>query len=288
MRCGASCTATEPVDAVMRRTLADLMQQPGRVLGTWTQFTDPDVIDLLGAAGFDFTIIDCEHGAFGIETTVHLVRACEAAGVAPLVRVPHGDTTMAYKALDAGAAGILSPGIASADEARRMVDATRFAPQGTRGACPIVRAASHSARAWPAVVQQQAGVGVIAMIETRDGVAQARAICATPGLAALMVGPFDLSVSLGHGGDLTAPELGTAIDTLLAAAHAAGIAVWMPVFAPEQTALQSQLDHWSARGVRHFAVGADKIVVAAALARYRSWAANAGSKGTGACATLGA
>jgi 4-hydroxy-2-oxoheptanedioate aldolase len=253
-----------------RITLDSLLCRPGRVLGTWTQIASADLIDALGAAAFDFTIIDTEHGAFGIETAEHLIRACEAAGVVPLVRVPRGDTTSIYKALDAGAAGVLVPSVESADEAAAAVAATRFAPHGTRGACPIVRAADHSVLPWSEFEAQQSGNGVVLMIETAQGVARADAICTVPEVKALLIGPFDLSVSLGCGGNVDAPAVRRAIDELLAAARAAQLPVWMPVFAAEETALAAQVMHWSARGVRHFAIGADKIIVGRALARYRS------------------
>ena len=64
-----------------RITLHALTESPGRVLGTWSQFADPDMIDVVAAAGYRFTIIDCEHGAFGIETAAQLIRACEAANI---------------------------------------------------------------------------------------------------------------------------------------------------------------------------------------------------------------
>jgi 4-hydroxy-2-oxoheptanedioate aldolase len=256
-----------------RATLDALLRKSGRVLGTWTQFADPDLIDALGHAGFDYTIIDCEHGPFGIETAAQLIRACEAAGIAPLVRVPKGDTVSCYKALDAGAAGILAPCMESAEEALRMVDSTRFAPYGERGACPIVRSAHHSAAAWKDFAQQQEGVGLIAMIESPEGVSQATAICATPGLKAVMLGPFDLSVAMGHAGDHQHPKVQQAMAQVLVAAHMAGCPVFVPVFAPEQAALQDQMGRWAALGIRYFAVGADKIIVSHAMAQYRQWAA---------------
>jgi 4-hydroxy-2-oxoheptanedioate aldolase len=252
-----------------RITLDDLHAHSGAVIGTWSQMASGDVIDALGAAGYHFTIIDTEHGAFGIETAEQMIRACEAAGLAALVRVPRGDTTALYKSLDAGAAGVVLPSVASADEAQRLVAAARFAPEGQRGACPIVRAADHSAQPWPAFTARQQGTGVIAMIETAEGLAQCEAICATPGLKALMLGPFDLSVSLGEAGNVKAASVQAALDRLIAAAQAARLPVWMPVFSADETVLRADIAHWQARGIRHFAIGADKIVLAQALARYR-------------------
>ncbi len=258
-----------------RRTLSELLARPGRVIGTWSQCADADVIDMLGHARFDFTIIDCEHGAFGIETAVHLIRACEAADVTPLVRVPRGDLIAAGKALDAGAAGVLAPGVESAAEAGRWVAATRFQPLGSRGACPIVRSAAHSAQPWQAFTREQQGTGIIAMIESPAGVGNSEAICRSPGLAGVMAGPFDLSVSLGHEGDIDHAEVRSALARVVAAAQAASVPLFMPVFSGGQDALQSRMANWHQAGIRHFAVGADKIIMADALRRYRDWAREA-------------
>lgn len=256
----------------MKRLLADLATQPGRVLGTWTQFTDPAVIDLLGSAGYTFTIIDGEHGAIGVETAAALVRACEAAGVVPLVRVPRGDTVWIGKLLDAGAAGIVAPGVESADEAAALVAATRFAPAGSRGACPIVRAAEHSLAPWSQVVERQRAAGVIALVETAAGVAQCEAIAHTPGLMGLMVGPFDLSVALGLAGQIDHADVQAGARRVVAAARTAGIDAWVPVFDADPARLGAQVAGWAAQGVRHFVIGADKIIVAGALASYRALA----------------
>ncbi len=251
-----------------RSTLDELLQRPGRVLGTWTQIASADLIDALGAAGYAFTIIDCEHGAFGIETAEVLIRACEAADVVPLVRVPRADTTAICKALDAGAAGVLVPSVESVAEAQCAVDAARFAPQGRRGACPIVRAADHSAMPWHEFVTRQGGNGVVLMIETAAGLQQCEAICAVPGVKALLVGPFDLSVSLGHAGDVEHPDVQAGVRRLLAAAGGTGLPVCMPVFSADETVLTADIGRWATQGIRHFAIGADKIIVAAAFARY--------------------
>ena len=249
-------------------TLADLMAQPGRILGTWSQFADPDLIDLIGAAGYRFTIIDGEHGAFGVATVAALVRACEAARVVPLVRVPRGDSVFISKVLDAGAAGVLGPSIETAAEAQALVAATQFAPNGNRGACPIVRAAGHSLTPWTKTSAQQSGVGAIAMIETQAGVQQCEAILDVADLAGLMIGPFDLSVSLGLAGQIDHPTVSAAVDRLLDAAASAKKPVWMPAFAADPQAMQKQITYWTSRGIRHFAIGADKIIVATALHAY--------------------
>lgn len=254
-------------------TLADCLSRPGRVLGTWSQFSDPDLIDGLGAAGFDFTIIDLEHGGLGLESAVRLIRACEAARVLPLARVPRGSFAMATQLFDSGAAGVLVPGVESAEEARDWVAATRFGPDGTRGACPIVRAAAHSLKPWREFAASTPGC--ILMIESTAGVEHSEAICGVSGVAGVMPGPFDLSVAMGVPGQVDHPGLRAAIQRVIIAADAAALPVLMPVFAPDREGLQLELSHWHTHGVRHFAIGADKIIVMQALSRYRKWAASA-------------
>ncbi|MGY6251374.1 HpcH/HpaI aldolase family protein [Bosea thiooxidans] len=252
-----------------RRSFPDLLALPQPPLGTWTQIRSEEVVDMLGAAGFDFTIVDCEHGAFGIETAEKLFRACDANGIVPLVRAPSADPVFIGQALDAGAAAVVVPGIASAEQACAMVAAARFAPEGTRGACPCVRAGDHFIRDWRGhVARQRESVGVIALVETRAGLEAIEEICAVDGLLALLIGPFDLSVSLGHAGDYLAGEVQAGIGRMLRAARANGLPVMAPIFNPQPDEARRQRDDWKARGATMFVVGTDKIIAAYALQAY--------------------
>jgi 4-hydroxy-2-oxoheptanedioate aldolase len=253
----------------VRRGFDELLALGRPALGTWSQMRSEEAVDMVGAAGLDFTIVDCEHGAFGIETAEKLFRACDAGGLVPLVRLPSADPKAAGRALDAGAAGIVVPGIELPGQLAAMVAATRFAPDGTRGACPCVRAGDHFIRDWPAYVQQQRrSIGAIALVETAAGVDAIGEICAVEGLSALLVGPFDLSVSLGHAGDYRHPKVERALDQMIAAATANGVPVFAPIFDPDPLEARNQRDRWLARGARHFVVGTDKILFAAAFATY--------------------
>ena len=103
------------------KTLSELFSGEGPVLGTWSQIGAPEVVDILGAAGFHFTILDTEHGSFGMDSIENLVRACDAAGIVPIVRVPSFEQSHITRALDAGAQAVIVPGIRSAEEAARAV-----------------------------------------------------------------------------------------------------------------------------------------------------------------------
>ncbi len=253
----------------MRRGWPDLATLGRSALGTWSQIASEECIDMLGAAGLDFTIIDCEHGAFGIETAERLIRACDASGIVPIVRAPNAETSFVGQALDAGAAAIVVPGVSSAAQAKALVAASRFAPEGTRGACPCVRSGDHFIRDWKGYVgRQRESVGIIALVETRGGLEAIEEICAVEGLLALLVGPFDLSVSLGRAGDYLHDEVQEAIGRMMAAARRKGLPVIAPIFDPDAARAIAQRNAWLARGAAHFVVGTDKIIFSDAVSRY--------------------
>ena len=249
-----------------RRPFADLLALGRPALGTWTQVPAPELIDMLGAEGLDYTVVDLEHGAFDLRDAENLFRACDAAGLVPLCRVP--DAGWIGRVLDAGAAAVVMPGVATPGQAAAAVAAARFAPDGTRGACPCVRAGAHFIRDWPAHVAAEASKGVIALVETAEGLENVEAICATPGLLALMAGPFDLSVSLGLAGDYRHPRVETAMGRMAAAACAVGLPLIAPVFDPDPAEARRQHDAWTARGAALFTVATDKILFSSAVRRY--------------------
>lgn len=252
-----------------RLSWSDLLASGRPALGTWSQIASEECIDLLGSAGLDFTIVDLEHGAFGIDTAERLFRACDANGLVPFVRIARAEPALVGQALDAGAAAVIVPGVSEASQAAALVAAARFAPEGTRGACPCVRAGGQYVRDWSAyVATQRASTGVIALVETQAGLHDIENITAVPGLLGLMIGPFDLAVSMGHGGDYLAEEVQAAIDRMIEAATANALQVFAPVFNPDAAEARRQRDRWSARGASHFVVGTDKILFADAVARY--------------------
>jgi 4-hydroxy-2-oxoheptanedioate aldolase len=252
-----------------RRAFQDLLRLGRPALGTWTQMAAPELVDILGDACLDFTIVDCEHGAFGLKDAEALFRACDAAGLVPVVRAPALDAGWIGRVLDAGAQAVVVPGLASAAQATAAVAATRFAPGGTRGACPCVRAGGHFIRDWRAHEDAERSKGIIALVETAEGLDQVEEICATPGLLALLAGPFDLSVSLGFHGDYRHPTVIAAMDRMAAAARANGLPLIAPIFDPDPAEAARQKAEWMARGASLFAIATDKIFFSSVVRRYR-------------------
>lgn len=204
----------------VRRTLLG----GGAVFGTMAfDFFTPGLAPTLAAAGGDFVLLDMEHSGLGIEGAKAQCAFARAAGIVPLVRIPAPQPALIPPVLDAGALGIMMPLVESAEQARALVAACRYRPEGRRG---LGFSVAHDAYAGgDALAKMRAAnhaVLTIALVESEAGVANAEAIAAVPGLDLLWLGHFDLSDSLGIPGCFEAPRYREAAARLRDAATAAG------------------------------------------------------------------
>ncbi|GGJ41925.1 HpcH/HpaI aldolase family protein [Neoroseomonas lacus] len=175
----------------------------------------PATVELAGYAGFDFVIIDTEHGAAGLETLEHMLRAATASGIAALVRVPRGGADDILHVLDAGADGILVPHVTGAARAAEIVRHAYYPPLGRRGISTLSRAARHGMGDPAAMLREQADrTAVIAMIEDAEALSEVGAVARVPGLDAIFVGPNDLASSMGHLGDSSHPTVVRAVTAI--------------------------------------------------------------------------
>ncbi|MCC7546391.1 MAG: aldolase [Burkholderiales bacterium] len=182
-----------------------------------------EVARVMKTAGYDFLFIDLEHGAMSVETAYGICVAALDAGIAPLVRVPNGELAMGARCLDAGALGVVIPHVDSAEEARAIVDAFRFAPLGRRsigGAYPQFGFAS--APATEVVEKLNAATLVVAMIETPRAVENAEAIAMVPGIDVLLMGTNDLCLEMGIPGQIEHERVVAAMDRVVAACRRHG------------------------------------------------------------------
>ena len=182
-----------------------------------------EIARLMKTAGYDWLFIDLEHGATSTETAYQICVAALDAGIAPLVRVPHGELAMGTRCLDAGALGLVIPHVDTAEQARAMVDAFRFAPLGHRsigGAYPQFGFASVPAKDVVGALND--ATLVVAMIETPLAVENAERIAAVPGIDALLMGTNDLCLEMGIPGKLDDERVVRAVDTVVAACRKCG------------------------------------------------------------------
>ncbi|WP_414819842.1 HpcH/HpaI aldolase family protein, partial [Sphingomonas sp. Root710] len=176
--------------------------------GVAVQLASPDIVEIVGYTGYDFAWIDAEHGGFDLGDLRDLIRAADAARIDSIVRVPNHEETFIQRVLDLGASGVMVPKVSTVEQGKAVVAATRFAPAGTRGACPCGRAFGHRTQNWSSEYRQaDEDVLVFAIIEDRAGVANVEAIASECGFDGLLFGPFDLSMELGLEGNVQHPDL---------------------------------------------------------------------------------
>lgn len=192
-------------------------------LGAWCMMPGAMGAEVLGRQGFDWVLIDMQHGCMDYAVALEMIRALDQTPAVPIVRVPWNDPGIIGRALDAGALGILIPMIQTAHDARAAVDACLYPPAGRRSFGPV----RVGLRDGPGYVQNaNARVAVIPMIETAEALDVVDEIASIPGVDAVFVGPFDLSIALGlpPGDNDGNPSFDAAIAKVAAAAKRAGIA----------------------------------------------------------------
>jgi 4-hydroxy-2-oxoheptanedioate aldolase len=193
-----------------------------RSLGTWLQSGSATFAEMAAAAGFDFFIVDQEHGLGSIEEAVDIMRAASGGEATVIVRVPSSDPVYLKRLVDAGVEGVLVPMVETAEEARAVVAACRFPPRGGRGnAWDITRSSSYGF-ANDYYGRADDNLLVIVQIETVTAVQNAAEIAAVEGVDIVFIGPTDLSGSIGLPGQTGAPEVEALIARAMAAARQAG------------------------------------------------------------------
>ncbi|HSR09938.1 MAG TPA: aldolase/citrate lyase family protein, partial [Thermodesulfobacteriota bacterium] len=189
----------------------------GRVcFGTFIRL-GPAAVEILGHAGWDFAVIDMEHGVFDFTNVEHMVRAARVAGITSLVRVPEPTPSVIMRVVDAGAEGVQVPQVDSAETARVVAQAARYFPEGKRGLCSYVRAAGYSAIAPDEhMATSNAEVLTVVHIEGKAAATQIDEILETPGIDVIFLGPWDLSQSLGVPGKTKDPRVIEVMEKVIA------------------------------------------------------------------------
>lgn len=200
--------------------LRALLADGGTAFGVWVMLANPSVAELVGSLGFDYVCIDCQHGLLGFEEMRDILMALKGLPTTPIVRVPANDASWICKALDAGAEGVIVPLVNSRQDAERAAASCRYPPAGERS-FGLARAQLALGRD-PAEVNAE--VMCFVMIETAEGLAATDAICSTPGIDGVYIGPADLALSLGaHPFRELPPEHQQAVERVRDACNAHGI-----------------------------------------------------------------
>ena len=198
-----------------------LNNQP--VIGAWSIISSPIVVEILAMSGFDFLILDMEHGVYDQTSLDSCIRACEATGCAPVVRVPGLDPSATQWALDLGAHGIIVPQIGSANSALTAVSMSKFAPFGTRGYNPFTRFANYAAPSNNQSGKLRNDFGLTGVIvESQMALNELDEILTIKNLDMVYVGVYDLSIALGYEGNTNHPEILQTVEKSIAKIRASG------------------------------------------------------------------
>jgi len=220
------------------------------LMGMFCKTTAPEFIEAIGYAGFDFCILDMEHGPIQLETLQNLIRAAEGSGLLPIVRTRDSSPESVSQPLDLGAAGIEVPQVATQAEAEAIIDAVKFAPLGHRGVCRFVRAANFSAMERGTYFATANKSLVILQLEGIS-LGEYDKIADLPGVDILFIGPYDLSQALGIPGQTEDPRVLAKMREIIAVAKRKGKVIG--VFADTQ----AQARRWIAAGVQYIAYSVD-------------------------------
>jgi 4-hydroxy-2-oxoheptanedioate aldolase len=183
----------------------------------------PWLLELAGRSGFDFAIVDTEHGPAEVDALEHHLRAADCVGLPALVRVATGGRGEILHALDAGAQGVVVPHVGDAAAAEAVVRAAHYPPRGSRGLATTTRAGHHGTVSVSEHVRTaDDSTLVVAQVEDANAVPRTAAIAGTPGVDVTFLGAADLAMSLGHPGDGSHPVVAAAIEHVVRGVRDAG------------------------------------------------------------------
>lgn len=223
------------------------------IAGLWMEMPTAQASGVVAAAGFDFTILDCEHGAFDFASLETAINACECAGTSPLVRIPGPDPFFAQRALDLGADGIMVPQVPDAKVAERAARMAHFAPLGTRGMNPFTRGGNYGMAPQPKYVAGYPFTGVL--VESPAAAAELPAIVAIPTLDHVYLGVYDYAVALGVPGQVDDPRVVEFVERASRLARDAGKSVGTTVMN------EAQARRYTSLGVNVLLYGTDTWIL---------------------------
>lgn len=207
----------------MNRNIVKFKLSQGiQTIGCWATLAHPLIPEILAPAGFDWLTVDMEHSSIDLSSLLPIIISIEHNGMVPLVRVGENNPNLIKRVMDAGAAGVIVPNVNTPDEAGAVVNAVKYPPYGTRGV-GLYRAQGFG-RKFEEYKKWLAKESVtIIQIEHIDAVDRIDDIFAVPGIDAFLIGPYDLSGSMGMPGELTHPKVEKAITRVMTAAKKRGI-----------------------------------------------------------------
>ncbi|WP_281992911.1 HpcH/HpaI aldolase/citrate lyase family protein [Sulfitobacter geojensis] len=247
-------------------TFKKALSEGETVFGCWVGLADTLSTELMGTAGFDWLVIDGEHGPNDLRSILAQLQVLEASDSHPVVRVPVGETYMLKQMLDAGAQTLLVPMVESADQARQLVRDVTYPPHGDRGVGYALSRAARFSQIADYGTTADAQICLLVQVENRKGLAALDDILAVDGIDGVFIGPADLAADMGHMGDSLHPDVQAAIMDALSRIRAAGKAPG--ILSTHDPMTEAAI----AAGAQFVAVGADVLLLShAAQALSARW-----------------
>ncbi len=240
----------------MKVTLKERFDSGHFMVGTWVQIPSPENVEIVGANGFEFVLIDGEHSYPTSNDVVSMIRAAEVMNLPNLVRVPEISEGLIKIFLDAGASGIVIPNVKNVEQAKQVIQYAKFPPLGKRGACPYVRANFFGAGdIYNYYEKQNKETTVMFLLESVESIDNMEEIVKLEGADVFMLGVVDLSVDMGIPGQTSHPDVIAAVNKLSELTKKYG--KYNCIFC---TCPQDAIDA-KKRGERIFVYGCDTIVL---------------------------
>jgi len=243
----------------MRNPVKEKLRAGEPVFGVSVMIPSPQIVEMIAAAGFDWVLLDCEHGTLTLESVELMAMAAEATGITAIARPASRSPEHILQVLDRGVAGVQVPHVNTVAQAREVVDAVKFHPAGRRSLAAGTRAARYDAHGTLADYVKAANEATLiaAQIEDREAVDNLDALLQVPGIDVFFIGPSDLSQSMGHPGNPKAVPVAKAIEESLAKMRAAGRTPGMPATA-------ENVREAVGKGVRYLYTHLPRLVAASA------------------------
>ncbi len=235
------------------RTIRASLRSGTSVVGSWMQLTDSNVAEIMGRSGYQWVAIDMEHGPVSLSQLPDLFRALELGGTLPLARVASPLPINCRQALDQGAAGVVIPMISSAAQLQAIINECHWPPRGRRGVG--FQRANVFGKFFDAYVQEAQESLIIAQIEHIDAVNNLESIIAVEGLDAIMVGPYDLSASLGITGEFENKKYLETLSKILSMCAKHKMPCGIHVVQPDPKMLEQRINE----GYTFIAYGVDTV-----------------------------
>lgn len=243
------------------RAIRKLLASGQPTIGSWMQIPHPSVAEIMGQAGYDWVAVDMEHGAIAVHQLPDLFRALELGGTLPLVRLAQGHTKDCKQALDAGAGGVIVPMVESAGQLTQVRDICRWPPAGTRGVG--FSRANLFGKHFDAYREEAQAPLLVAMIEQFHALDHLEKILQVEGLDAILIGPYDLSASMGLTAKFGALEFIAVIDSIRKLCKQYCIPCGVHVVMPDSVLLKERIDE----GYQFIAYSIDAVFLNSASIR---------------------